>query len=204
MPLNKPRVVVPAQNAAPDRGGQRMKLAVAPALLAALLCALSAGCADPNAFDDGVAKAAAEWEPVQLDSEQVSMNAAQLTCGVNNDLWDAPRGGAERSISRLEQKGRALNFSDDVTSDEVGFMNPYTQVRGKFPLQLDRVVSTSGGEDKDTKIIQAKVGIKIAHACFDSPLPIMGVHKGQYSDALPVTLQYERDGNGWHLAKIIH
>ena len=41
-----------------------MKLAAAPALLAAVLCALSIGCGDPNAFDDGVAKGAAEYEAV--------------------------------------------------------------------------------------------------------------------------------------------
>ena len=181
-----------------------MKLAAAPGLLAAVLCALSIGCGDPDALDEGVAKEAAESQPFQLDSEQVSMTAAQLTCGANNDLWDAPSGGAERSLSRLQQKGRELNFSDDVTSAEPGFRGPYTQVRGKFPLQLDRVVSTKDGEDKDTKIVQAKVGIKIAHPCFDTPLPIMGVRKGKYYDDLPVTLQYERDGNGWHLAKIIH
>jgi hypothetical protein len=181
-----------------------MKYAAAPALLSAILCGLSAGCGDPNAFDENTAKSAAEYEPFQLDSEQVSMNAAQLTCGVNNDLWDAPRGGADRSISRLQQKGRDLAFSDDVTSDEPGYANPYTQVRGKFPLQLDKVVAIKAGEDKDTKIVLAKIGIKVAQTCFDSDLPIMGVGRGKYSDDVPVTLRYERDGNGWHLAKIIH
>jgi len=181
-----------------------MKFAAAPALLSAILCGLSAGCTDPNAFDENTAKSAAEYVPFQLDSEQVSMSPTQLTCGVNNDLWDSPRGGADRSISHLQQKGRELSFSDDVTSDEPGYANPYTQVRGKFPLQLDKVVAIKDGEDKDTKIVLAKVGIKIAQPCFDTDLPIMGVGKGKYSDDVPVKLQYEHDTYGWHLAKIVH
>ena len=174
------------------------------AAAAAILCGLLAGCTDPDAFDENTAKSAAEYQPFQLDSEQVTMNTGQIACGANNDLWETPRGGSDRSISVLQQKGRDLKFSDDITSGEPGFLNPYTQVRGKFPLQLDKVVSIRQGEDKDTRIVQAKVGIKMSHTCFDSALPIMGVSHGKYADDLPVTLQYERDGNGWHLAKIIH
>lgn len=182
-----------------------MRFVLAPALLAACLLTLSTSCGgDPNIWDGNTAKAAAEVEPFQLGSEQVSMNAAQLDCGVNNDLWAAPTAGAERSISRLEAKGRELNFSDDVTSDEPGFAYPYTQVRGKFPLQLDQVISVKDGEDPDTKIVQAKIGVKIPHPCFEGPLPIMGVRKGKYSDDLPVTLRYEHYEESWHLTKIIH
>jgi hypothetical protein len=191
-----------------------MKFAAEPALLAVILCAFSAGCTDPDLFDENTAKAAAEAQPVQLDSEQISLRDAELTCAVNNDLWDAPisvggvvgtsGAGGERFLSHLQQKGRDLNFSDDVTSGESGFATPFTQVRGKFSLQLDRVVSIHDGEDKETKIVQAKVGVKIAHPCFANPLPIMGLRKGQYFDDLPVTLQYEKDTVGWHLAKIIH
>jgi hypothetical protein len=181
-----------------------MKLTSSPAVLAAILWALSTGCGDPNAFDEGVAKGAAQAEPFQLDSEQVSMSAAQLACGVNDELWDAPSVGPDRSISHLQKKGRDLNFSDDVSSDELGHLLPYTQVRGKFPLQMDQVVSIKDGEDKDTKIVQAKVGIKVAEPCFDTPLYIMGTRKGQYHDELPATLQYERYDVGWHLTKILH
>jgi len=181
-----------------------MKFAAAPALLAATLCAFSVSCGDPNAFDDGVAKGVAESEPFQLDSEQVSMNLTQLGCGVNEDLWEAPSSGTERSISRLEQNGRNLNLSDDVYSSDASYADPYTQVRGKFALQLDRVISIKDGEDKDTKIVQAKVGVKIPHKCFDTPLAIMGVGKGKYAEDVPVTLRYERYDAGWHLVKILH
>jgi hypothetical protein len=181
-----------------------MKLTVSSALLAASLGVLSSGCGDPDAFNDGVAKAAAQAEPFQLDSEQVDMNPTQLACGVNSELWDAPVVGSERTVSRLQQKGRDLNFSDDISSDELGHQWPYTQVRGKFPLQVDQVISIKDGEDNNTKIVQARVGIRISQPCFDTPLYIIGVRKGQYRDDLPATLQYERYGEGWHLTKIVH
>jgi hypothetical protein len=181
-----------------------MKLWAAPTLLAASLAVLLTGCGDPNAFDEGVAKGLAEAEPFQLDSEQVSVNLSQLSCGVMEDLWSAPVDSGQRSISHLQQKGRDLQFSDDVYSNEAGYAAPYTQVRGKFALQLDRVISIKAGEDADTKIVQAKVGVKIAHPCFDAPLGIMGIRKGNYADDPPVTLRYERYDTGWHLVKILH
>jgi hypothetical protein len=180
-----------------------MKFIVSSAFLAAI-CVLSTGCGDPDAFNEGVAKAAAQAVPFQLDSEQVDMNPTQLACGANDDLWGPPVVGSDRTISHLEQKGRDLNFTDDISSDEPGHQWPYTQVRGKFPLQLDQVISIKDGDDKDTKIVQARIGIKVAEPCFDTPLYIIGVRKGQYRDDLPATLQYEKDGTGWHLTKIIH
>ena len=179
-----------------------MKFLAAPALLA-VLCVFTASCAAPNAFDEDIARAVAASHPVQLDSEQVSMNTGQLACGANNDLWEAPIQGGDRSISRLEPKGRALNFSDDVSSDEPAFPNPYTQVRGTFSLQMDRVFFIKD-EDKDTKIVQARVGIKVPHSCFTSPLMIMGLRKGAYADDQPVTLEYQFDGYVWTVSKIVH
>ena len=132
------------------------------------------------------------------------MTPAQLACGVTDELWDAPTAGADRTVSHLEPKGRSLNFSDDISSDEAGHLLPYTQVRGKFAMQLDQVISIKDGEDKDTKIVQGKIGVKIPEPCFDSPVYIMGIRKGQYHDDLPATMQFERYGDGWHLTKIIH
>jgi hypothetical protein len=182
-----------------------MKFRATPALLAGALATILAGCGgDPNAFDEGVAKSVAEAEPFQLDSEQVSMNYMQLECGAGEDLWESPSNSGERSLSHLEQKGRDLHLTDDVYSSDPEFPNPYTQVRGKFALQLDQVISIKDGEDKDTKIVQAKVGVKIADPCFNTPLPIMGIRKGKYTSDLPVTLRYERYDIGWHLVKILH
>jgi len=176
-----------------------MKFWATPALLTGALAIVLAGCGDPNAFDEGVAKGAAEAEPFQLDSEQVSMNLTQMDCGAGEDLWEAPHNSGERSLSHLEAKGRDLHLSDDVYSSDAEYPGPYTQVRGKFALQLDQVLSIKDGEDKDTKIVEAKVGVKIADPCFTAPLAIMGIRKGKYVAALPVTLRYERYDTGWHL-----
>ncbi|MDP8991278.1 MAG: hypothetical protein M3N41_14505 [Acidobacteriota bacterium] len=182
-----------------------MKIWATPALLAGAVAFILVGCAgDPSAFDEGVAKGVAEAEPFQLDSEQVSMNLAQLDCGASEDLWEAPSNTGERSLSHLEQKGRNLNLTDDVYSGDSEYPNPYTQVRGKFALQLDQVLSIKDGEDKDTKIVQAKVGVKINDPCFTAPLAIMGIRKGKYAADLPATLRYERYDTGWHLVKILH
>jgi hypothetical protein len=134
----------------------------------------------------------------------VSMNLTQLGCGASEDLWEAPSNSGERSLSHLQQKGRDLNLTDDVYSGDNEYPNPYTQVRGKFALQVDQVLSIKDGEDKDTKIVQAKVGVKINDPCFTTPLAIMGIRKGKYTPDLPVTLRYERYDTGWHLVKILH
>jgi hypothetical protein len=181
-----------------------MKSWATQVLLAGTLAVILTGCGDPSAFDEGVAKAVAEAEPFQLDSEQVSMNLTQLDCGASEDLWEAPSNSGQRSLSHLEQKGRNLNLTDDVYSGDAEYPAPYTQVRGKFALQLDQVISIKDGEDKDTKIVQAKLGVKIADPCFNGPLAIMGIRKGKYAADLPVTLRYERYDTGWHLAKILH
>lgn len=182
-----------------------MKFWATPALLAGALAIVLAGCGgDPSAFDEGIAKAVAEAEPFQLDSEQVSMNLQQLECGAGEDLWEAPSNSGDRSLSHLEQKGHDLNLTDNVYSGDSEFPNPYTQVRGKFALQVDQVLSIKDGEDKDTKIVQARVGVKIMDPCFTTPLYIMGIRKGKYAPDLPVTLRYERYDTGWHLVKILH
>ena len=181
-----------------------MKSWATPVLLAGILALVSTGCGDPAAFDEGIAKSIAEAEPFQLDSEQVSMSLAEMDCGVTEDLWDARSNAGEHSLSHLQQKGRNLNLSDDVYSADSEYPTPYTQVRGKFALQLDQVLSIKDGEDKDTKIVQAKVGVKINDPCFTAPLAIMGIRKGRYAADLPATLRYERYDTGWHLVKILH
>ncbi len=132
------------------------------------------------------------------------MSQKELDCGADHDLWSPPAGEGQRSIARLQDKGRELGFSDDVSVNEPGFPSPYSQVRGKFTLQVGRVVSIKDGEDSDTKIVEAQTGVKIPHTCFGDPPEVMGIRKGKYSQELPATLEFDRDENGWHLVKVIH
>ncbi len=122
----------------------------------------------------------------------------QVQCGVQNELWEPPGPiNGDRSIARLTTQGRALKFADDISVVEPGYRSPYVQVRGDFNLGVIEIQNTKNGPDKDTKLVDVRVGIKIDHACFSSPLPIMGLRKGRFSeDASPVLLfRYDGVGN---------
>ncbi len=133
------------------------------------------------------------------------MSFGQLLCGVKNELWESENAetGQPQTSYRLTQKGRDLQFSDDVYASGPGYSTPYTQVRGKFSLLLGQVITISNGNDY-AKLVQAKLSVKIPHPCFAAALPIMGVRKGKFtSDAAPV-LKYEEDESGWHLTELMH
>ena len=144
-------------------------------------------------------------KPIQLDREQVSISYEQVVCGVKNELWegDSAETAQFQSSYRLTQKGRDLLFSDDVYPNGAGYLTPYTQVRGKFSLQLGQVVAISNASDGG-KLVQAKLAVKIPHPCFAAPLPIMGVRKGKFAPDAETILKYEEDENGWLLTGLVH
>ena len=184
-----------------------MKFHASPMFLATLfalaLSFLLTGC--DHDFDENTTKSRAEGKPVQLDSEQVSVNWGQLNCGVENELWEGapPAEPGQPVIYRLTQKGRDLQFSDDVYVNETGYSSPYVQVRGKFYLQLDRVVTINTDTD-GSKLIQSQLGVKIPHPCFTTPLPIMGIKKGKFASDVPPTLKYENGEEGWFPTGLVH
>ena len=149
-------------------------------------------------------RAAAEGAPVHMDSEQVSLTQQQVTCGVDKNLWDAPEPGSHRSIAHLNQPGRDLGFTDDVSIDDVGYTFPYTQIRGDFMLGFDSLVSEKDGPSRGLKTAEAKVRVKVRHDCFTGGLPIMGIVKGQFRDNAPVTMVFAVDGDNWHMDRIVH
>jgi hypothetical protein len=140
-----------------------------------------------------------------LDSEQVTLSDTQLDCGISNELWESSSSdGGQRAIYRLTQKGRDLQFSDDVYGQDPEYGAAYTQVRGKFTLALTSVVAVHDGPETGTKLIQAQLSVRVPHACFADPLPLMGVNKGKFTSKLPPTLLYENGENGWMAVKLIH
>jgi hypothetical protein len=168
------------------------------------ICIALAGCNGTD-FNDGRVRGVVEANPVRIDAEQVTLSYAQVDCGIKNDLWDPPGPASEgsRSTARLTAQGRALNFADDVSIGEPGYKQPYAQVRGNLPLAILDVVNTKDGREKFTKLAEVKVGVKIDHACFPTPLPIMGLRKGGFTpDANPV-LSFRLD-NGWQLENFVH
>jgi hypothetical protein len=175
---------------------------VIPIFIAGVLCVLATACGhefDGEAIQMGAGKL------VELDREQVSMSYEQLVCGIKNELWegDSTESGQPQTSYRLTQKGRDLQFSDDVYPNGASLSTPYTQVRGKFRLQLGQVTAITNGSDH-AKLVQAKLSVKIPHPCFATALPIMGVRKGKFApDAAPV-LKYEEDESGWQLTELVH
>jgi hypothetical protein len=168
------------------------------------LCLAGGACGDKNEFNEDVAKSILEGNPVNLDGEQVTVTEVQLQCGVQSELWEAPTlVSQDRTTARLTAKGRELNFGDDPAM-EPNFHQPYAQVRGAFPLAVDAVSDVRDGATSGTKLVDAKVGIKLQDACFPNPLPIMGVKHGVFREDTPVSFLFGKSDDGWRLEKLVH
>jgi hypothetical protein len=155
------------------------------------------GCGSPG-FDGGSVKGMLEGTPLDLSNEQVVLNDLQLDCGTKNELWDPPNG----NMARLTQKGRDLHFTDDVRLNDPEIHQPYTQVSGKFPVQVGDVTKirdTEGG-----KLADVKLGIMVAHECFTTPLPLMGVRKGKFTPDAPVVFRFKGSDKEFTLDKLMH
>ena len=161
-----------------------------------LTCLALSGCGgngfDPNGLLEG--------RPVRLDGEQVVLNSSQVECGVQNDLWTIAPMGDERSLGRLTQKGRDLQFGDDI---QIVSPSPYAQVRGSFPL---KVLQMGNIQDSDafTKTAEAKVGVRIDHKCFQDSLPVlMGIRHGEFTSSTSTVFRFRLE-NEWQFDQIIH
>ena len=146
----------------------------------------------------------AERAPLDLDSEQIVLSNGQVNCGVNAELWDAAATSDGRSIYHLTQKARDLQFSDDVYDHDPDYSTPFTQVRGKFNLGVITIISARDGDNKETKLVRANLGIKLNHFCFPNPLQIMGISKGRFTSKLPPTLIFQNSEDGWTAVKLLH
>lgn len=158
-----------------------------------------AGCGSGD-FD---AQAVLESRPVKLDGEQVVLNPDQVDCGVREDLWTISPLGEGRSVGRLTQKGRDLQFSDDVQVGDPGVGAPHTQVRGSLSVQVFQVGSVRD-EDAFTKQGDAKVGVKFNHSCFQANPPLlMGIRHGQFDPSANPVFRFKKDQD-WQADQVIH
>jgi hypothetical protein len=164
----------------------------------------SVACGSKTEFNEGVAKVILEANAVNLDGEQVTFTSKELNCGVQSELWETPAEvSKDRSTARLTSKGRDLNFGDDLVI-EGNLHPPYAQVRGSFVLEMGEVSGIRDGENVDTKVVDGKAGIKVQHACFPNPLPIMGVKHGDFREDMPVSFLFRKSDDGWRLEKLVH
>lgn len=152
-------------------------------------------------FNYGKVKGIIEASPVHLDAEYVMLAQGEVDCGTQNDLWEAPSDSGGHIVARLTQKARDLKFADDVSMNDMP--RPYVQVRGELPLVVGEITADHDGPEKESKLVDGKIGVAIQNSCFPNPLPLMGVKKGNFrQDVSPVLLF--RYNNGWYLDKLVH
>jgi hypothetical protein len=154
-------------------------------------------------FDDSVIILRVRDHPQKLEGEQVVLTDGQIECGVQMELWESPVPSGERRVARLLAAARDLKFFDDVMIEKSG--RGSAQVRGDISLEVIPPFQTKDAE-QGVKMVSAKVGAIIPHACFTSSLPIMGVRKGEFSADAPVQLRYTRsdDGKDWVFDRLVH
>jgi hypothetical protein len=181
---------------------------ISQSALAASCCFLAvvlAGCRANSDFNEEIAKDAIEMAPLKLEGEQVTFTGAQVQCGMQAEYWDAPLTiSPDHSSAHLTPKGAALKFADDVIITDPSSRVPFVQVRGDFPLAVTSITALKDGEDKTTKVVEAKVGVKIDDPCFQNPLPLMGVKHGQFSSDSPVIFHLHLEDAGWRVDRVVH
>jgi hypothetical protein len=175
----------------------------APVASAAVLSVLLWGC-NRNSFDEGRVVDVIGERPFDLDSEEVTLTNAEVSCGVDMELWDAPVDAPGRMVARLTQKARDLNFTDDISIGETGYSQPHAQMRGKVSLAVSQVLSIADGKEQGIKIVQVQLQVVVSHACFPAPLPIMGIRRGQPVQGLAPSVEFDYTNDGWRLEKFLH
>lgn len=164
----------------------------------AILGLFLSGCGSSD-FDGDAVKGLLEGNPLAVSTEQVTLTEQQVACGAQADLWDPPNG----NVARLSQKGRDLHFTDDVRLNDPEIHQPFTQITGTFPVQVSDV-SRVRDDGQGVKLADVRLGVVISQECFTSPLPLMGIRKGQFSPDAPVVFRFQGNGKEWTLDKLIH
>ena len=186
---------------------QNNKKMISRAALAASwsLVLILCGCKSSSDFSEDIAKFQIEVTPMKLEGEQVTLTDGQVQCGIQSELWDPPTTlSPDHTTAHLAPKGRDLKFADDVIIHDPGSHIPFVQIRGEFQFQVDSIVSLKDGEDKFSKLVEAKAGVKIDNPCFQNALPLMGVRHGNFSADTPVVFHMRLEDSGWHPDKIVH
>jgi len=146
---------------------------------------------------------ALEAHPVRLDQEQVTLNQDQVDCGAHEELWTISPLGDGRALGRLTQKGRDLQFNDDVQIGDPAVGVPYVQLRGSFPVKVIQPGSVKD-EDQWTKSGDAKVTVRIDQSCFQTnPPALMGIRHGQFDPSTSPVFRFKLDGE-WQVDRVIH
>lgn len=158
----------------------------------------------PNDFNYGKVRNIIEGSPMRLDAEYVMLTQQQYECGLQEELWEPPLHPilqGQTGTARVTQKGQDLKFSDDVMLGDKRY--PYVQIRGDFNLFVNEITSDRAGSGEFQRFVETKVAVVIQHTCFPTPLPLMGVRKGQFSQDYSPVLEF-RYNNGWSIEGVVH
>jgi hypothetical protein len=158
------------------------------------------GCSN-GPFDGSRVRYLIESKPVTLDGEQVQLTDSMVQCGQKAELWELEPLSGGRSIGRLLPAGMKLKFSDDVQIGEM--RNPYAQVRGDFSLTLLELQDIRD-EGPTTKIVDARVGVRIDHSCFQTPPLLMGVRHGRFTQDYQPRFQFTLVNDDYQYDSIVH
>jgi hypothetical protein len=164
------------------------------------LCLALAGCSN-GPFDDSRIRYLLEVTALPLNGEQVMVTQQQLECGAQSELWEMQSLGPGLSVGRLLPRGRELKFDDDVQLNDMRMA--YTQLRGDFSVSMFEVQSIHD-ENPTTKLVDAKVGVRINHSCFATPLMLMGVRHGKFTQDFPPRFEFRQVGDDWQYDSIVH
>jgi hypothetical protein len=158
----------------------------------------------PNDFNYGKVRNIIESNPMHLDAEYVMLTQQQYECGLQEELWEPPLHPILQGMTgtaHVTKQGQDLKFSDDVMLGDKRY--PYVQVRGDFNLFVNEITSDRGGSDEFQRFVETKLAVVIQHTCFPTPLPLMGVRKGQFSQDYSPVLEF-RYNNGWSIERVVH
>jgi hypothetical protein len=172
-------------------------------LATVIACFTLTACYNDKVFDTNTVYQRGSGQPLDFQSEQVSIRPEVLNCAVDAGLFESPQYVGSRTVAKLTEKGRALGFTDDVSIGEPGYDLPYTQIRGTFPVEFKKVVKIRDVE-KGVKRVEAEAGVKIAHECFRDPLPLMGIHNGNIAEDSPAAFEFDQYGDDWRMMNVLH
>jgi hypothetical protein len=151
------------------------------------------GCAKKD--DTSVIEAAT----ISLQGEQVVMTPEQAICGEKEGLWKIEQTGYG-ATGRLTPAGRQL-FADNVEMGDRRFSGPVVPMTGEGKLKVVQISNVT--ESTAVKVVTARVGVVLKHACFPDPLPLLGSDRGQFTEATEPQIRL-RDDDGWVVDRILH
>jgi hypothetical protein len=166
-------------------------------ILAILAVSLTlASCSEPT--DEELLLESIGNSTVRMDNEQVVLTQDQVNCGTKEELWEVSELPNGSSIARLTPAGRKF-FADDLRIGDAHYSGPVAPLVGSHKIKLVKVTSLQPPTGP-VQTLTGRISAVLEHECFSSPVPIMGIAHGTFSERAEPILRV-RNGVG---EQIIH